>query len=119
MKLNKTEKILIGANVVLGTVLVGTALNERRNNKMNSEFKKQVESFVGELDKCVNVEPTKELSPIERETIANQIKGMTEEEMRVTLENIPMDLIFKHIGAVLEKNRKFVQSINDAMDILK
>jgi hypothetical protein len=55
------------------------------------------------------------LSAIEKEKIVNMVKGMSEEEMRVALENIPIDMMFTYIGSVLEKNRKFAQTIQDAV----
>lgn len=81
---------------------------------MNNDFKEQVGECLGSLEISKD-EPTKDLSPLERESVANQIKVMSEREMQIVLENIPMDLIFSHIGNVLEKNRKFIQSINDAV----
>ena len=59
------------------------------------------------------------LSPIEKEKIKDVVKGMSEEEMKITLQNIPMELIFNHIAGVLERNRQFAQSIQDAMSKLQ
>lgn len=59
------------------------------------------------------------LSPIEKEKIKNMVTGMSEEEMKITLQNIPMTLIFDHITGVLEKNRQFAQSVQDAMNRLQ
>lgn len=83
---------------------------------MNKDFKETVGVCLGDL-LCAGEakETVKELSPIEKEAVANHIKAMSEEEMRVALENIPAGLIFSHLGAVMEKNRKFVERINDAV----
>lgn len=59
------------------------------------------------------------LSAIEKEKIVNMVSGMSDEEMKITLQNIPMTLIFDHITGVLEKNRQFAQSVQDAMNRLQ
>lgn len=76
-----------------------------------------VKAIIPHLDDAVlkipNPKPS--LSAIEKEKIVNMVKGMSEEEMRVALENIPIDMMFTYIGSVLEKNRKFAQTIQDAV----
>lgn len=116
MELNKKGKVIAGG-VGIGVV---SALAYERSKEMFEKEKKK-DNVAEEILKSaaqVNQGP-KKLAPIEKETIGERIQSMSEEEQILVLEKIPMDLIFRHIGNVLEKNRKFIQGINDAMDILK
>lgn len=133
--MTKKSKIMIGTGVAVVGVAAASVIFERRK-EMSVEktfeemvagaaekFKKGGEKIVkGSEDICKGLcadPPKPELSPIEREKLASYISGMSEEEMRVALANIPIDLMFSHIGSVLEKNRRFAQSIQDAMNILE
>ena len=80
-------------------------------------FMDQYEDFVEE-GVCVNMEPVKELLPVEVEKINGMIKGMSEQEIRVVLHNIPVGLMFDEIGARLAMHEQFAQNIQDALKSL-
>ena len=67
---------------------------------------------------CSEKEPIKELSPIEKEKINCMIQGMSEQEIRVVLQNIPVGLMFDEIGARLAAHEHFAMSIQDALKCL-
>lgn len=134
--MNKEIKIVAGVGLAAGTVAGAYYINELKNkrSKNNMFNKKDIEKTLVELGEdvredngvaaeilnSVTPERTKSsLSPIEKEKISSMVNGMSEEEMKITLQNIPMDLIFYHIAGVLERNRQFAQSIQDAMNRLQ
>jgi hypothetical protein len=67
---------------------------------------------------CAEKEPIKELLPIEVEKINGMIQGMSEQELRVALHNIPVGLMFDEIGARLAAHEQFAMSIQDALKCL-
>lgn len=67
---------------------------------------------------CVNEELVKELLPIEVEKINGMIQGMSEQELRVALHNIPVGLMFDEIGARLAAHEQFAMHIQDALKCL-
>lgn len=87
--------------------------SERRPNNM---FIDQYEDF----EEVREGEPTPlpELSPIEKEKINGMIQGMSEQEIRVVLQNIPVGLMFDEIGARLAAHEHFAMSIQDALKCL-
>lgn len=88
--------------------------------KLAEKEKKDLNHVAEVLTKAEQLkQESKKLTSMEKQTISERISSMSEEEQILVLEKIPMDLIFRHIGNVLEKNRKFIQGINEAMDILK
>lgn len=134
--MNKEIKIVAGVGLAAGTVVGAYYINElkmKRSKNMSflghdyDDMRERMETvadntcnmsdYVCVSDIAVNKtaygKPS--LSAIEKEKIVNMVKGMSEEEMRVALENIPIDMMFTYIGSVLEKNRKFAQTIQDAV----
>ena len=115
-------KIVVGVGVAAGLTGGIYAFSkqelkiERRQQDM---FMDQYEDFeeVGE-GVCVKEEPIKELSPIEKEKINGMIQGMSEQEIRVVLQNIPVGLMFDEIGARLAAHEQFAMNIQDALKCL-
>ena len=72
------------------------------------------------IDDLVLREPTPlpELLPIEKEKINGMIRGMSEQEIRVVLQNIPVGLMFDEIGARLAMHEQFAMTIQDALKCL-
>lgn len=103
----------------IGTAFTGVVL-------INLYLKRRTNNMIGIHDDLakINTNETKEmckvdnLSPFEKEKLTDTIKGMSEEEMRIVLQNIPIDLVFDHIKSVMEMHRQFAQSIQSSFDIL-
>lgn len=132
--MNKEIKIVAGVGLAAGTVVGAYYINELNRQKSGFPANAGYERSKNMFDKkttLVNEEGAKlatekaisttksSLSPIEKEKISSMVNGMSEEEMKITLQNIPMALIFNHIAGVLERNRQFAQSIQDAMNRLQ
>ena len=86
---------------------------ERRPNNM---FIDQYEDFE-EVREGEPI-PSPELLPIEKEKINGMIQGMSEQEIRVVLQNIPVGLMFDEIGARLAMHEQFAMTIQDALKCL-
>ena len=58
------------------------------------------------------------LTELEKEELATRVRAMTEEEMLVALDNIPVELCIQRIVKELDKNKAFFEAVNQAVDIL-
>lgn len=92
------------------------------DNNVDSTYMKKYHdgSANFKIDDLVLREPTPspELLPIEKEKINGMIQGMSEQEIRVVLQNIPVELMFDEIGARLAAHEQFAMTIQDALKCL-
>ena len=63
----------------------------------------------GETDKMLNKRDIEELT--------NRVKGMSDEELEIVVENIPVDLCLKRINDEIEKGRALRKYVTDAMKL--
>ena len=64
-------------------------------------------------------EKEKKIGTVQLESVAQWTKGLRREEMLVVIDNLPLDLLFEKIGRELEKNKRFIEAVTNAMDIVK
>lgn len=101
------------------------------NDKAREEMEKMAKSIVD--DNCIDDTYTVRASDIsvgklawekpsltlnEKEKISDIIKGMSEQELRIVLQNIPVGLMFDEIGDRLSMYEQFATSIQDAFNCL-
>lgn len=99
-----------------GMVAVVYRLSKKeRNNMMLFNGNELTENEEGV---CENTESIKELSPIEKEKISDSIKGMSEQELRIVLQNIPVGLMFDEVMVRLAKYEQFTDYVQDALNCL-
>lgn len=120
--MDKKIKIVAGVGLVAG-LTGGIYAFSKRELKVERRFKNmfmdQYEDFEEVIGGgCENKEPIKELLPIEVEKINGMIQGMSEQELRVALGNIPVRLMFDEIGARLAAHEQFAMHIQDALNCL-
>ena len=112
---------MVGVGLAAGLTggIYAFSKQELKIERGKNMFIDQYEDFeeVGE-GVCVKEEPIKELSPIEKEKINGMIQGMSEQEIRVVLQNIPVGLMFDEIGARLAAHEQFAMNIQDALKCL-
>lgn len=121
--MDKKFKIVVGVGLTAGTV-AGAYYLGKRELKVDERSKNNMLNTKGAIEEkfvegaCVNEEPIKELLPIEVEKINGMIRGMSEQELRVVLQNIPVGLMFDEIGARLAAHEQFAMHIQDALNCL-
>ena len=55
------------------------------------------------------------MTQIERDTLAQSISAMSEEEMRIALECIPIQYMLDHIGQTIASRQSFISHVKDAL----
>ena len=55
------------------------------------------------------------MTQIEKDTLVQSISAMSEEEMRITLECIPIQYMLDHIGQTIASQQSFISNIKDAI----
>ena len=60
----------------------------------------------------------KTLTQAEKEKISDMVKGMSETELRIVLENIPVGLMFDEVLTRLAHYNAFASQIQNAMEYL-
>ena len=55
------------------------------------------------------------MTQIERDTLAQSISAMSEEEMRIALECIPIQYMLDHIGQTIASQQSFISHVKDAL----
>ena len=55
------------------------------------------------------------MTQIERDTFAQSISAMSEEEMRVALECIPIQYMLDHIGKTIDSQQLFINNVKNAI----
>ena len=75
----------------------------------------KVSKIVTEKPQISQVHKTSEM---EREEFVSRIKGMSEEEMEIVADLIPIDICMKRIEKELEKAKLFKEAIKEATKIL-
>lgn len=113
--MNKKFKIVGGISLAAGMVAVVYRLSKKERNNMLFNENELTENEDGV---CENTESIKELSPIEKEKISDSIKGMSEQELRIVLQNIPVGLMFDEVMVRLAKYEQFTDYVQDALNCL-
>lgn len=52
------------------------------------------------------------------EKLAELIKAMDHDELKVIAEHIPVELCFNRVGQELARNKKFIEAVTETMKIL-
>ena len=55
------------------------------------------------------------MTQIERDALVQSISAMSEEEMRITLECIPIQYMLDHIGQTIASQQSFISNVKDAI----
>ena len=55
------------------------------------------------------------MTQIERDALVQSIKAMSEEEMRIALECIPIQYMLDHIGRTISSQQSFISSVKNAI----
>ena len=55
------------------------------------------------------------MTQIERDTLVQSISAMSEEEMRIALECIPIPYMLDHIGRTIASQQSFISNVKDAI----
>ena len=55
------------------------------------------------------------MTQIERDTLAQSISAMSEEEMRIALECIPIQYMLDHIGKTIGSQQLFINNVKNAI----
>lgn len=55
------------------------------------------------------------MTQIERDTLVQSISAMSEEEMRITLECIPIQYMLDHIGQTIASQQSFISNVKNAI----
>ena len=55
------------------------------------------------------------MTQIERDTLMQSISAMSEEEMRIALECIPIQYMLDHIGQTIVTQQSFISDVNNAI----
>ena len=110
-------KIVAGVGLVAGAVAGAYLLNRQKSGCERS--KENMLDINGTIEGVRDGNTKAEtLLPVEVEKINGMIQGMSEEEIRVVLQNIPVGLMFDEIGARLAMHEQFAMSIQDALKCL-
>lgn len=65
----------------------------------------------------VHSEPKTTVSEVQKEKLIEFVSGLNETEMKIVLDNIPIDLLLDKIKFEIEKNRKYISAIQEASSI--
>ena len=55
------------------------------------------------------------MTQMERDTLVQSISAMSEEEMRIALECIPIQYMLDHIGQTIGSQQLFINSVKEAI----
>ena len=55
------------------------------------------------------------MTQIERDTLVQSISAMSEEEMRIALECIPIQYMLDHIGQTICSQRLFINNVKESI----
>ena len=55
------------------------------------------------------------MTQIERDTLMQSISAMSEEEMRIALECIPIQYMLDHIGKTIGSQQLFINNVKEAI----
>ena len=55
------------------------------------------------------------MTQIERDTLVQSISAMSEEEMRIALECIPVQYMLDHIGRTIASQQLFINNVKEAV----
>lgn len=55
------------------------------------------------------------MTQIERDTLVQSISAMSEEEMRIVLECIPIQYMLDHIGQTIASQQSFISNVKAAI----
>ena len=55
------------------------------------------------------------MTQIERDTLVQSISTMSEEEMRIALECIPIQYMLDHIGQTIASQQSFISNVKEAI----
>ena len=55
------------------------------------------------------------MTQIERDTLVQSFSAMSEEEMRIALECIPIQYMLDHIGQTIASQQSFISNVKDAI----
>lgn len=55
------------------------------------------------------------MTQIERDTLVQSISAMSEEEMRIVLECIPIQYMLDHIGQTIASQQSFISNVKNAI----
>ena len=55
------------------------------------------------------------MTQIERDALAQSISAMSEEEMRIALECIPIQYMLDHIGQSISLQQSFISNVKEAI----
>ena len=55
------------------------------------------------------------MTQIERDTLVQSISAMSEEEMRIALECIPIQYMLDHIGRTIGSQQSFISHVKDTL----
>ena len=55
------------------------------------------------------------MTQIERDALVQSISAMSEEEMRIALECIPIQYMLDHIGQTIGSQQLFINNVKEAM----
>ena len=55
------------------------------------------------------------MTQIEKDTLVQSISAMSEEEMRITLECIPIQYMLDHIGQTIASQQSFISNVKEAI----
>lgn len=73
------------------------------------EFLK-TEQTTGEIQECKKI-----ISPRDQEALIATIRGMSDEELAVILDNIPTHLVLNRISKELDRAKKFEEAVRAAI----
>ena len=55
------------------------------------------------------------MTQIEKDTLVQSISAMSEEEMRITLECIPIQYMLDHVGQTIASQQSFISNVKEAI----
>ncbi len=58
------------------------------------------------------------VSPMERDALIRSIKGMSQEQLEIMLDNVPIEMVYNRLGRELERNKAFIRSMKGAMSLI-
>lgn len=103
------------------------------NNKINKRrviMNKQTTIVKNEAEKTKNIEcenvsekkitrPKSILSEVEKKELIARIKAMSQEELEIVADSLPIQFCHNRIGKELKKNAEFAKAIEDSMRMLE
>lgn len=77
--------------------------------------KQTIETSVVELTDIIPPTPTIDEEQMHREELARRIQALDDEEQRIVIDNLPIELCFERIQREFEENRALVDSIKNVV----